>query len=67
MVSYLGHLRFCKRGTSWVGQPGPLSPCVAGNMSEVEFFEVDALAIKSLMSGTYITIKKANCQALTLQ
>ena len=28
---------------------------------------MDVLAIKSLMSGTYITIKKASCQALTLQ
>ena len=27
--------------------------------------EIDASAIKSLMSGSYITISKANCLALT--
>ena len=28
--------------------------------------EIDAVAIKSLMSGTYIMISKANCLALTM-
>ena len=28
--------------------------------------EIDAVAIKNLMSGTYIMISKANCLALTI-
>ena len=32
VVSYLGHPELSKRGTSWVGQPGPLSSCVLGNV-----------------------------------
>ena len=33
----------------------------------MDVFEMDAtVAIQSLMPGTYITINKANCQALTL-
>ena len=33
---------------------------------KMDVFEMKASAIKSLMSGTYITIKKANCQVPTL-
>ena len=33
---------------------------------EMNLFEVDSSAIKSLMSGNYITINKANCQAYRL-
>lgn len=47
MVIYLGQQGLSKSRTSWVGQPGSLPSCVAGTV-----FEVDALAIKSLMSGT---------------
>lgn len=32
----------------------------------MDVFEMDASAIKSLMSSTYIIIKKANCQAFIL-
>ena len=46
-----------------------LSSCVAGNVyiEDVYVFAMDASAIKSLMSGTYITIKTYNCRAFTLQ
>lgn len=48
-------------------RPGSTSSCVAGNVFIGDgCFEIDASEIKSLMSGTYITIKKANCQVLTL-
>lgn len=51
---------FLKRGDSWVGQPGSLCSCVAGNcvtqlgrcLFEMDVIEMDALAIKSLTSGT---------------
>ena len=33
---------------------------------EIDVFGMDASTVKSLMSNTYIIIKKANCQALTL-
>lgn len=34
---------------------------------EMDVFDVNAWAIKRLMSDTYINIKKVNCQELTLQ
>lgn len=67
VVSYLSPSVF-KRGASRVGWSGSLSSYVAGVcLLEMNVFEMDALAIRSLMSGTYIAIKKANCQALILQ
>lgn len=32
MVSYLGHPELSKRGTPWVGQPGPSSSSVTGDV-----------------------------------
>ena len=32
MVSYLGHPELSKRGTPWVGQPGPSSNSVSGDV-----------------------------------
>ena len=66
-VRDLGHPGLSKRGTSCVGQPGSLSNWIAGNcvtqlalcLFDVDVFETDASAIKSLMSGTYIIIKAA--------
>lgn len=65
-------LRLSKRGTSWVGQPGSLSGCFASNgviylaiyLFKLDVFKMDILAIKSLMSGTFITIKKLNVRRL---
>ena len=53
-------------------QPGSLSSCfynkfltqLAICLSEMNVFEMDASATKSLMSGTYITIKKFNIRHL---
>lgn len=45
---------------------GYLSSCVAGEVFILDVFEMNELVIKSLMSDTYITIKKADCQSLTL-
>lgn len=36
MVSYLGQLGPSKRGTSWVGQAGSSSNCIAGSVFEVD-------------------------------
>lgn len=62
MVSYRGQPEISKR----VGWPGSLPNCVAGSLFQMDVFEADASAIKSLMSGTYITIRKTNCQVLRL-
>ena len=41
--------------------------CFAGIvLVKVDEFEVNAPAIKRVMSGTYITVRSANCQTLTL-
>jgi len=31
MISYLGHPGLSRRKDSWVGQPGSLSSCIAGD------------------------------------
>lgn len=36
-------------------------------MAEMDVFEMDVSAIKSLISGTYLAVKKAHYLALTLQ
>lgn len=41
--------------------------CVALCLFEMGVFIMDTLATSSLISGTDITIKKANCQAFTSQ
>ena len=49
-----------------MGVAGSLGSCVAGNMFIRDgFFDMDALTIKRLMLSIYITLRKANCQALT--
>ena len=60
MASYLGQAEFSGRekGTFLGGWPGFLSSPVAGHVFELDVFEVDASATKSLMSGTYIIVKK---------
>ena len=63
------------REASWVGRPGPFSSRLAGNcvmwlvicLSEMDAFEVDALAIKIRGSCTYRTNKDTYSQELTLQ
>lgn len=53
-VSYLSDPGLSRRGASWVEQPGSFSSCVAGNMCIWDgCLWVDAMVIKSLMSGTY--------------
>lgn len=48
-------------GAAWV-----LTSHVVLCLFEMDIFEVDASTIKSLISGTYITTKKVNCQPVTL-
>ena len=69
MISYLSQPDLSKkrelheRGGLALYLVWQLAMCVL----EMGVFEVDASAIKTLMSGTYVTVKKANCQALTRQ
>lgn len=58
VVSYLGHPRLSKRGTSGVGRPGSLFSCVAASVIKRDVFEGSASEIKSSASGAYILIKK---------
>ena len=60
VVSYLGHPRLSKRGTSAVGRPGSLFSYVAASVIKRDVFEGSASEIKSSMSGTYITIRKTS-------
>lgn len=50
--------------TSWMGYS--LSSCIAGNIFELDVFEMGASAIKSLMSCIYIRNRKVNFQAFRL-
>ena len=52
MVHYLGHPELSERVTSWVEWPDSLSSYVVCNVFVPnDVFEIDALAIKSLMSA----------------
>jgi len=59
-VSYLGPPELSRKGYIWMGQPGSLSSGVDGSVlfSDMDVFEMDASAIKDLMLGINITIKK---------
>lgn len=65
MDSYLGHPEFSKRGTLRVGRPGSLSSCVANNcvtqlviyLFQMDVFEMGVLAVQSLISSTYATVR----------
>lgn len=67
-----GSPRISEKGTSRVGSPVSSSSCVADDVfTEVDAFGMDAewghpLGGQSLMSGTYITTRKAHGQAHTL-
>ena len=59
-ISYLGPPELSRKGYMWVGQPASLSSGVDGNVrfSDIDVFEMGASAIKDLMLGIRITIKK---------
>lgn len=59
-VSYLGPPELSRKGYMLVGQPGSLSSGVGGNVlfSDMDVFEMGASAIKNLMLGINITVKK---------
>lgn len=50
----------------WGSLALPLVLWLALCLLEMGVFEEDALPTQSLLSGIYITIKKASCQVLTL-
>lgn len=67
MGQFFRWLRLFKGGTSWVGQPGSLLVFsssfviyLAIYLFKFDVFEMDTLAIESLRSGTFITVKKLN-------
>ena len=63
MVSNLGQPGISKMGgAAWL----LLQLCVGQCACWRWMLEIDAVAIKNLMSGTYIMISKANCLALTI-
>lgn len=55
VVHDLGHPGLSKRGTSWGGQPGSLSSCIAGDhgtqpamcLCDVDVWDGDASAVKA--------------------
>lgn len=65
-VNYVGYLETSKNGTSWLVQPGFLSSYFASScviqlaicLLEMNVFEIDVLAIKSLMSQALTLLKE---------
>lgn len=67
MVHYLGHPGLSERGTSWVGRPGSLSSCVVCNVFiPNDVLEIDALAIRNIMSAFIFQFKKSKLSGSTL-
>lgn len=74
-VSFLGCSGFLEGELHEWGLSGSLSNYFANfyvidlaiHLLKIDVFEMDTLAIKSLMSGTYITIKKLNIRLKKLE